>query len=277
MKLKKNKFVLYYNPVKYQSFELCLVEKDSLDSDPTVKVIKFSRVNHNMKFEPWSEDEIPKSKIFMVNPRFTMSTFICPMMNEEKCVVEYNHSEILLTAQIKKSIAKLEKRLTKQSAKQRKHLKILGKKSHLQISKKMKTQQNQISEISLKKSKECKISKQSKFRKGKENPLITSVVDHSTQMQSPDNNFDISCCVKCNNKELVRAVKTQNRTLFDSILKSTSKISSVRVNEGCAMLEYTLTLALETDEYFFQKLMTLQYGTKSVQSQRFYTQEATPR
>lgn len=67
--------------------------------------------------------------------------------------------------------------------------------------------------------------------------------------------------MRCNNIELVRAVRTQNRTLFDVIIRSKHKISQIKAKAGCKMLEDAVSLSLELESnYFFEKLMDLQFN-----------------
>jgi hypothetical protein len=54
----------------------------------------------------------------------------------------------------------------------------------------------------------------SKFTLNKCNPLITKISDFSTQFEGTSSQFDTSCCVRCSNKELIRALKINNLKLF---------------------------------------------------------------
>lgn len=72
--------------------------------------------------------------------------------------------------------------------------------------------------------------------------------------------FNTECCIRCNNYELVRAVRTQNKILFDTILNSKRKISCIKVKHGCRMVEDVVSLSLSLGtEYFFERLMAIQY------------------
>lgn len=95
------------------------------------------------------------------------------------------------------------------------------------------------------------------------NPLITTVVEGSVQFDSTSEKFNNECCIKCNNKELVRAVKNNNRKLFDIIFKSKKSISSVMDRQGCHMNEDVLTMSMEFESpYYFEKIMSILYNNK---------------
>ena len=82
-------------------------------------------------------------------------------------------------------------------------------------------------------------------------------------MDSRSGKFNNECCIRCNNRELVRAVRTENRSLFDTILKSKGKISSISGKHGCKMLENTIYLSLDLNSrYYFEKLMGIKYDDK---------------
>lgn len=266
MKLKKNQFILYYNPNKYQEFEVCLVEQDSLEDSDQVEVIKFSRVNHTLRFEPACQDTVDKDRVFMSGIRFQMSSVICNLTGEERCVLSYLFSEITLMNKIEAAIKSIEQSV---KDKARRQLKILGKKSPLEISKKLKMSKDGKTKLASKKR-----VKAPKFRRGKDNPLITGIVARSEQMESDDPRFNRECCIKCNNKELIRAIKTGNRSLFDSILKSSKTISNLRASQGTGSLHDTLTLSMTSESpYYFKRMMTLVYSTKSkAGEQKFLTQ-----
>jgi hypothetical protein len=274
MKLSKNQFVLYYNPSKYQNYELCLVEKESSEEDDTVEVIKFSRINHGLKFEPFNQEIIEKDKIFMVDARFTMKSYMCPMTNEEKCLVEYSYSENNLKKKVKAAVAKIEEQIKE---KEKKAKKIVGKKSHLEIS--MKLKESKEGKPVVMKKKRVKKEKPPKFKRGKNNPLITEIVERSVQMESVSSRFNCDCCVKCNNKELIRAISTNNRSLFDTILKSSKTISSIRGSQGCGLLDDTFSLSLQAESpYYFERLMRLEYGVKDNNKvHKFITEEEVSR
>lgn len=96
-------------------------------------------------------------------------------------------------------------------------------------------------------------------------------------MESRAAKFITECCVRCNNKELIRAIKTNNRALFDTILKSKGKISSFQEKQGSKMLENTVSLSLDADNsYFFEKLMTLIYDPKALEKSKISLTSAEP-
>ena len=119
--------------------------------------------------------------------------------------------------------------------------------------------------------------KKEKFKRGKNNPLITSVVDGSIQMDSTSGKFNTDCCILCNNREIVRAIRTQNRSLFDTILKSKKKISSFEAKHGCKMLENTISLSLDLKtKYYFEKLMGLKYPSNLKEKNLQFLTQAEP-
>ena len=239
-----------------------------------VDVIKFSRINHGFKFEPFNEETVQKDKIFMVNANFNMSSVICPTTGEEKCLVEYRHNEKLFEKKIKQAVEEIEKTIQEKT---RKEVKITGKKSHLEIKKSLKDSKSGSSKVVSRK--RVKKVKKPKFKRGKDNPLITTIVERSVQMESMSARFNCDCCVKCNNKELIRAIKTNNRSLFDTILNSSKTISKIRSTQGCGLLDDTLTLSLKAESpYYFERLMTLIYGVKANEKQhKFITSEEVSR
>ena len=64
-----------------------------------------------------------------------------------------------------------------------------------------------------------------RYRRGKENPFVEQI-DQCEQLEGDLNEFRDDCCVRCNNLEVVRAINTNNKVLFDTIMKSDKKISS---------------------------------------------------
>lgn len=61
----------------------------------------------------------------------------------------------------------------------------------------------------MKESKTKSETKSSKFKKGKFNPLV-KVIDVCKQLEDKSNKLVNNCCVKCNNKELLRASLQSN-------------------------------------------------------------------
>lgn len=196
-----------------------------------------------------------------------MSSVVCNLTGEERCVLDYVFSEKKLLKKIELEMSKIKKSV-KENA--RKQLKILGKKSPLEISKKLKMDKVGQSKVTSKSR-----VKKPKFRRGKENPLITSIVETCDQMESESSRFNRDCCVKCNNKELVRAVKTSNRSLFDAILKSSKTISTLRGTQGCGSVHDTVTLSMKSDSpYYFKRLMSLLFSAKAKSSDQKFLTEA---
>lgn len=61
-----------------------------------------------------------------------------------------------------------------------------------------------------------------KFKKGKENPFV-DIVKFNEQYDRVDSKPDFSCCISCNNQEIVRAIKTNDFDLLKNIIREAEK------------------------------------------------------
>jgi hypothetical protein len=257
MKLNKNEFVLIYEPNNHQEFILGLVEMDSEPQDPEASLILFERKTSELIFEPIEEKKIMKDQIMKVQNSMIMHT----AANENIVEVSYELDNSLFEKGLKECLTKYK---TDNEIGTRSILQIKGKKSASEILKKIKINENELQTVKKKISKR-KI-KPEKFKKGKLNPLITSVVEGSLQLHGNYSKFVDDCCVNCNNRELIRALNTDNRILFDSILNSNGKIVTVLSKPSMKSNTNSILLSLEKDnDYYFEKLMNILYDEKKIE------------
>jgi hypothetical protein len=88
-------------------------------------------------------------------------------------------------------------------------------------------------------------------------------VEGSLQLHGNDSRMVDDCCKKCNNKEMIRALNTNNRILFDSILNSKQKIVSLKEKPGVDSNSNILSLCLEQEnDYYFERIVDILYNDK---------------
>jgi hypothetical protein len=64
------------------------------------------------------------------------------------------------------------------------------------------------------------------FKKGKWNPSI-ELTDVDRIRESKSNDLIFECCIRCNNKNVIRAALTENKTLMKKCLEAKNKISAM--------------------------------------------------
>ena len=64
------------------------------------------------------------------------------------------------------------------------------------------------------------------FKKGRWNPDI-ELVDHDKYKDDPTDNLNLDCCIRCNNKNIIRAVLTENERLLKKGIEATKTISNL--------------------------------------------------
>ena len=62
------------------------------------------------------------------------------------------------------------------------------------------------------------------FKKGRWNPDV-ELLDHDKYKESPSNDLFLDCCIRCNNKNIIRAANTNNEKLMKAGIAATNKIS----------------------------------------------------
>lgn len=104
------------------------------------------------------------------------------------------------------------------------------------------------------------------FRKGKYNDRIEAIVEKSEQRESDDSEIKADCCVKCTNKEFIRAALSGNQKLMEKLLQSECKVSTLLEKWG---IDYDPT-ALEilftskNKEVFIKYLEELNVSTRRI-------------
>ena len=178
MNLKKNNFIICSHPKKPGKYELCLVQEDSFTDESEVNVISFKKLKSEFKFVTDAEGIRNKDQILITKAAFTMVTIDETEDAEEDCYVNYRYSE----AHFLKKLSSAKEHLEEDSDSEdesgnligkRKSIKILGKKSDIEISKKIKMSKSGKSKITSKflilriKKKESKKAKKRKIQKRK--------------------------------------------------------------------------------------------------------------
>ena len=64
------------------------------------------------------------------------------------------------------------------------------------------------------------------FKKGKWNPDV-QLVDQDKYLEDPKSELFIECCVRCNNRNIIRAAFTGNDTLLKAGIAAKTKISQL--------------------------------------------------
>ena len=70
------------------------------------------------------------------------------------------------------------------------------------------------------------IRRPTEFKKGRWNPDI-QLVEIDKYKESPSNDLFLDCCIRCNNKNIIRAANTNNEKLMKAGIAATNKISTL--------------------------------------------------
>lgn len=86
------------------------------------------------------------------------------------------------------------------------------------------------------------------FKKGKWNPDIQVLkVEKYLEAESDEPFFD--CCIRCNNKNVIRAAETNNKKLLKKCIHETKKISSLTAFWGCENTVTALNLIIRKNQH----------------------------
>ena len=64
------------------------------------------------------------------------------------------------------------------------------------------------------------------FKKGRWNPAV-ELLEVEKYKESPENELYLECCIRCNNKNIIRAAITNNEKLMKKGIDATKKISQL--------------------------------------------------
>lgn len=99
--------------------------------------------------------------------------------------------------------------------------------------------------------------------KGKQNTRIEEIPEICEQMESKSNEIQSSCCIKCTNKETVRAAYTQNFKLLKSLLTSENTLSTFFERWGPERSMNSIELIFKNnDKKAFKELISAIKSTK---------------
>ena len=108
------------------------------------------------------------------------------------------------------------------------------------------------------------------FKKGKWNPNV-ELVKIEKYKEDPSNEPFIECCIRCNNRNPIRAANTNNDKLLQACIQAKDKISLLTAYWSCDLSLSTLTLILMLNEH--QLMETLLHPKLHVPQHSTYEQE----
>jgi len=68
--------------------------------------------------------------------------------------------------------------------------------------------------------------KPTEFKKGRWNPNI-ELIEHEKYKDDPSDKLHFDCCIRCNNKNIIRAAITENESLLKKCIEAKNKISNL--------------------------------------------------